>query len=377
MTTRDPLSFVDPNQPPSGGLDLARFMAAVRLVETGSAEGNYLQIGQRVRGYTPRGAYAISPENWEVFSREAGIPDADWRSPQAQDLVASTQMQRLFQRYGNWDLVAAAWFAGPDSADNMAKRGYVGVEGIGHRQIGQYVSAVVNATTDEATAGFLGTFTPTTQYTAQGSWLHPVAGESEWSRGSWMPNTLTHRGRTHAAVDIYAASGTPIVSPVGGRVIAAGTGKIGGNWARIQGDDGNVYYFAHMKAAAVVSKGQRISAGAHVGFVGKSGSASATSPHLHMSITRGGRAVNPATMLEGATAGGGTFSMDPERAVMPDSEAGGMGRMLSGWVQGLADTVAGGSRNDPRELISLEEPETEFTDQEKREQAALFKEGAR
>ena len=130
------------------------------------------------------------------------------------------------------------------------------------------------------------------------SWAFPVLGKTEWSGGGWMPNTQNHRGRTHAAIDIYASKGQTIISPVKGVVKYAASTNVGGNWIQILGDDGNVYYFAHMDKPTTLSKGDRVSGGSTLGFVGNSGSASSTSPHLHFSIKKNGKALNPATFLK-------------------------------------------------------------------------------
>lgn len=116
------------------------------------------------------------------------------------------------------------------------------------------------------------------------NWVNPVAGPNEWSAGSWMPNTLTHRGRNHAAIDIYATTGTPIVAPMSGTVMASASGKIGGNYVRIRGDDGVIYYFAHMAQRSHLQAGQRVQRADVVGAVGNSGSARSTKPHLHFSM---------------------------------------------------------------------------------------------
>jgi hypothetical protein len=130
------------------------------------------------------------------------------------------------------------------------------------------------------------------------NWVNPVAGTQEWSAGSWMPNTLTHRGRTHAAIDIYAIAGTPIVAPVSGTVMASASGKIGGNYVRIKGDDGIVYYFAHMQQLSHLQKGQRISKAAIIGRVGTTGSAKNTKSHLHFSMrSNTGAFINPVSYL--------------------------------------------------------------------------------
>ena len=129
------------------------------------------------------------------------------------------------------------------------------------------------------------------------NWMFPVIGANKWSPGSWMPNTQTHRGRTHAAIDIYADRGASIISPVSGHVRLAGEGNIGGNWVQILGDDGVVYYFAHMMSPTELSKGQKVNAGTVIGYVGNTGSASRTSPHVHFSMKRDGKAINPTSYL--------------------------------------------------------------------------------
>ena len=133
-------------------------------------------------------------------------------------------------------------------------------------------------------------------------WVFPVIGTNEWTHGSWMPNTLTHRGRTHAAIDIYAPRGAQIVAPVGGRVEAASTGKIGGNYVRIIGDDGIIYYFAHLDSKSHLRAGDRIEKAQLVGYVGNTGSAKSVKTHLHFSMRQVGsnNPINPISYLEGA-----------------------------------------------------------------------------
>jgi len=148
--------------------------------------------------------------------------------------------------------------------------------------------------------------------------LFPVIGVTQWSRGGWMPNTKNHRGRTHAAIDIYADRGAPIIAPVSGRVKATGSTSVGGHWIQIEGDDGYVYYFAHMNAPTHLSRNDRVSGGQQMGAVGNSGSARTTSTHVHFSIKRNGTAVNPINMLENGVVVpnvGGSTGRSPESNV--------------------------------------------------------------
>ena len=67
------------------------------------------------------GAYGILDINWNVWSKQAGLEGADWRDPKAQDTVAKFKVQEYFDKYGSWDLVSIAWFAGPGTANTVSK----------------------------------------------------------------------------------------------------------------------------------------------------------------------------------------------------------------------------------------------------------------
>ena len=77
-------------------------------------------------------------------------------------------------------------------------------------------------------------------------------------------------------------------------------GEIGQLW--VAGDSGNGYYYAHLSAFAPgIHDGQRVRAGELVGFVGDTGNARGTSPHLHFEIHPGGIGpVNPYPLLRAA-----------------------------------------------------------------------------
>jgi len=111
-------------------------------------------------------------------------------------------------------------------------------------------------------------------------------------------------GTPHRALDITCADGTPVVSPVDGRVKiswryqgatlpGAGTSSRGGHYVWIDGEDGHEHYFAHMREVRVVS-GQRVVAGQMIGRCSDTGSARGSCPHLHYAVhAPGGERVNP------------------------------------------------------------------------------------
>lgn len=89
--------------------------------------------------------------------------------------------------------------------------------------------------------------------------------------------------RQHEGVDIFAARGTAVVAVVDG-VARASTNGLGGNvvWLQQPGS-GRTFYYAHLDRQAVGGMA-RVTEGEVVGYVGNSGNARGTSPHLHFGI---------------------------------------------------------------------------------------------
>jgi hypothetical protein len=163
-----------------------------------------------------------------------------------------------------------------------------------------------------------------------------------------MVKRTNNKTGIHGAIDVYAKQGTPIVAPVGGKVISTTQGGIGGYTARVLGDDGLTYYFAHMDQAAVVRQGQHVQSGAHLGFVGASGNAAGTKPHLHFSVKKGQTLVNPYTYLQGARNAGNYFS--PDSAAAHGTQQQGAREKYTSLLDAISNQVAGGQRVDYRTL---------------------------
>ena len=125
---------------------------------------------------------------------------------------------------------------------------------------------------------------------ASGSWVCPVQGARSFVDSWGYPRP---GGRAHQGVDIMSPRGTPVVLPVAGSV-SFKSGGIGGLTFRLNGNDGNWYYGAHLDAYAGLSPGS-YPAGTVVGYVGDTGDARGTGTHLHFEIHIGGygNAVNP------------------------------------------------------------------------------------
>lgn len=83
---------------------------------------------------------------------------------------------------------------------------------------------------------------------------------------------------------MFAARGTPVVAPVAGTVEHR-SNSLGGLSFHLWGDDGAYYYGAHLDAYGPIEGW--VDAGTVVGYVGDTGNARKTSPHLHFEIHPG------------------------------------------------------------------------------------------
>lgn len=123
---------------------------------------------------------------------------------------------------------------------------------------------------------------------AKADWLCPVAARS-WFSGSF--GAPRPGGRAHKGTDMFAFRGTPVVAPVSG-ALRHSRGSVAGNAFYLNGDDGNIYYGAHLDK--LEAKPGRIDRGGRIGTVGSTGNAEGTTPHLHFEIHLGGtEAIDP------------------------------------------------------------------------------------
>lgn len=112
----------------------------------------------------------------------------------------------------------------------------------------------------------------------------PVVGRDSRQISSFFGVARDGGRRRHEGVDIFAPRGTPAVASVDGIISGVGTSKLGGNVAFLTDIDRNIrLYYAHLDRWNV-KNGQHVSIGDTVGFVGNTGNARTTRPHLHFGI---------------------------------------------------------------------------------------------
>lgn len=115
----------------------------------------------------------------------------------------------------------------------------------------------------------------------------PVHGGRERDIGSVFGDSRDGGARSHHGIDIFAPRGTPVVAANSGVVTRVGEWGLGGNVVWISDDDGYRLYYAHLDRWSV-SEGARVRTGDTLGFVGNTGNARTTPPHLHFGVYRNG-----------------------------------------------------------------------------------------
>lgn len=104
--------------------------------------------------------------------------------------------------------------------------------------------------------------------------------------------------RLHEGQDIFAPLGTPIYSATAGYVYNVGEDNLGGHTVSVVGAGGRIYYYAHLDSyAPTIAEGDRVTTRTILGFVGTSGNAAGTPPHLHFGIYDPSGAINPLPLL--------------------------------------------------------------------------------
>lgn len=186
---------------------------------------------------------------------------------------------------------------------NKAERGMAESLGVEKSKLGESHAEVdlANKAVEDATQQLAAYEAGAHAYVA--GFVFPVASEVEFIDSWGYPRmTGTSYQHWHQGTDIFAPYGAPAIASENGVIDRMGTAVLGGNKLWVKGDSGTAYYYAHFAAFAPgLAEGDRVSAGQIVGYVGDTGNAKGTSPHLHFEVhPESGDAVNAYPLLKAA-----------------------------------------------------------------------------
>ena len=110
----------------------------------------------------------------------------------------------------------------------------------------------------------------------------------------WRNDPFTGSRSFHTGIDIGAGHGTAVYAAMEGVVSAVGYSTVAGNYILLSHHSGYSTMYAHL-SATLVKKGQSVSQQTMIGKVGNTGYS--TGPHLHFTVNKHGRTINPMTVL--------------------------------------------------------------------------------
>jgi len=107
---------------------------------------------------------------------------------------------------------------------------------------------------------------------------------------SQLTDTFTaarSEGRTHDAIDIMAAGGTPVVAAADGEIVKFFDSVAGGiTLYEVSADGKYIYYYAHLQRRADgLAEHDKVTRGQLIAYVGDTGNAGSGNYHLHFAIS--------------------------------------------------------------------------------------------
>jgi murein DD-endopeptidase MepM/ murein hydrolase activator NlpD len=126
----------------------------------------------------------------------------------------------------------------------------------------------------------------------------PVAGLASWT-DDWHAFRCCPSAHLHEGLDLFAEEGTPVIAVAEGRITQKVSGHTSGLAVELTTRGGTEYFYAHLSAFAPgLQVGQQVDGGEVLGYVGDTGNARGTSPHLHFEIQPGGQAIPPKPIVD-------------------------------------------------------------------------------
>jgi peptidoglycan LD-endopeptidase LytH len=132
----------------------------------------------------------------------------------------------------------------------------------------------------------------------------PVAGVRPYDLSDNFGAPRDGGKRTHRGIDIFAPRGTEVLAVADGVITFIGEQPLGGRCIWLRAWDGTAFYYAHLdRWAPGLREGMRVRRGEPIGYVGNTGNAIRTPPHLHFQIVLRDEVLNPYPHLLKSTTG--------------------------------------------------------------------------
>ena len=126
----------------------------------------------------------------------------------------------------------------------------------------------------------------------------PVVGIQAYHLSNSWHASRDGGARKHKGIDIFAPKGTGVVAVADGIISYIGVQSKGGQCLWLTTENGASFYYAHLdRWAPGLYEGMEVRSGDLLGYVGNTGNARTTPPHLHFGVNQNDEMVNPYPIL--------------------------------------------------------------------------------
>ena len=126
---------------------------------------------------------------------------------------------------------------------------------------------------------------------AAGEVINPFSGEN------LVKNKTLNVWRVHDAVDIKGEKGAAVLAVGDGKVAAISADALWGGMIQLEHADGTVTVYSGVTADKSLKTGQQVKAGDAIGVLDQIPVEIAMEPHIHLTMSKNGKAVDPETLL--------------------------------------------------------------------------------
>jgi murein DD-endopeptidase MepM/ murein hydrolase activator NlpD len=124
-----------------------------------------------------------------------------------------------------------------------------------------------------------------------GKILNPYSG------GELVKNKTLNVWRTHDAVDIQGEKGAKVMAVGDGEIVAVSNDALWGGMVQIRHPDGYTSSYCGVDFLSTLKAGQTVKAGQELGTLGDIPAEISSETHLHLTLSKDGQAVDPASVL--------------------------------------------------------------------------------
>ena len=118
-----------------------------------------------------------------------------------------------------------------------------------------------------------------------------------YSGGQLVKNKTLNVWRTHDAIDLQGEKGAAVRAIGDGKVVSVTNDALWGGMVQVEHPDGYTSCYSGLAVKEGIKAGEQVVSGQEIGTLGDIPAEISAEPHLHFSLLKDGKAVDPGEIL--------------------------------------------------------------------------------